>query len=71
MSLQPQQQQQQQQQPYTVTLSDNEWSQMLQDNQEAQDLLSNAIAHHQEHYRAGEDTSKRTIDHLHHKSDHY
>ncbi|KAF9182282.1 DNA-binding transcription factor yap1 [Haplosporangium sp. Z 767] len=68
MSLQPQQQQQQ---TYTVALSDNEWSQMLQSNQEAQDLLSNAIAHHQEHYRAGEDTSKRTINHLHHKSDHY
>ncbi|KAF9951445.1 DNA-binding transcription factor yap1 [Mortierella alpina] len=65
MSLQPQQ-------PstgYTVPLSDNEWSQMLQSNQEAQELLSTAIAQHHEHYRPDEDVGKRMISHLHHKSD--
>ncbi|KAG0211045.1 DNA-binding transcription factor yap1 [Mortierella sp. GBA30] len=67
MSLQPQQPSA----AFTVPLSDNEWSQMLQNNQEAQDLLSNALAHHHEHYRPEEESGKRVISHLHHKSDHY
>ncbi|KAF9426580.1 DNA-binding transcription factor yap1 [Podila epigama] len=56
---------------YPVALSDNEWSKILSDNREAQDLLSNAIAHH-EQFRE-DDASKRTttVSHLHHKSDHY
>ncbi|KAF9144668.1 hypothetical protein BG015_012124 [Linnemannia schmuckeri] len=61
---------------YTVPVSDNDWAQMLQSNKEAQELLSNAIAHHREHY---EDTSSTGANnkrighssHLHHKSDHY
>lgn len=62
-----------QQQPlgaYPGALSDNDWATLLRDNQEAQDLLSNAIAHH-EHYRAEDDQGKRSSNHLHHKSDHY
>lgn len=53
---------------YSVALADNEWSQILSENSEAQDLLSNAIAHH-EQYR--EDPKRTTVSHLHHKSDHY
>ncbi|KAK3824287.1 MAG: hypothetical protein J3R72DRAFT_458251 [Linnemannia gamsii] len=57
---------------YTVPVSDNEWAQMLQSNKEAQELLSNAIAHHQENY---DDPANKRIghngSHLHHKSDHY
>ncbi|KAF9972563.1 DNA-binding transcription factor yap1, partial [Modicella reniformis] len=76
MSLQ-QQQQQQSLSVYPETLSDNDWASLLQDNLEARGLLSNAIAHHQEHYRPEEDQLKRSTnrlhesDHLHHKSDHY
>ncbi|KAG0369148.1 hypothetical protein BC939DRAFT_499869 [Gamsiella multidivaricata] len=64
----------QQQQPlsaYPVNLTDSDWAKMLQDNKDAQDLLSNAIAHHQEHYRVDEDQTKRFSNQLHHKSDHY
>ncbi|KAG0094280.1 DNA-binding transcription factor yap1 [Podila epicladia] len=53
---------------YSVALADNEWSQILSENSEAQDLLSNAIAHH-EQYR--EDPKRTTVSHLHHKSDNY
>ncbi|KAG0010074.1 hypothetical protein BGZ82_003693, partial [Podila clonocystis] len=53
---------------YSVSLADNEWSQILSENSEAQDLLSNAIAHH-EQYR--EDPKRTTVSHLHHKSDNY
>ncbi|KAF9121954.1 DNA-binding transcription factor yap1 [Mortierella sp. 14UC] len=59
---------------YTVPVSDNDWAQMLQSNREAQDLLSNAIAHHQEHYEDSSAPNKRighSSNHLHHKSDHY
>ncbi|KAK3822853.1 MAG: hypothetical protein J3Q66DRAFT_330276 [Benniella sp.] len=66
--------QQQQQQPlaaFASPLTDNDWANLLQDNQEAQDLLSNAIAHHQEHYHADDDQARRSSNHLHHKSDHY
>ncbi|KAG0275110.1 DNA-binding transcription factor yap1 [Linnemannia exigua] len=59
---------------YTVPVSDNEWAQMLQSNREAQELLSNAIAHHQEHYEDPSAANKRighNSNHLHHKSDHY
>ncbi|KAG0286107.1 DNA-binding transcription factor yap1 [Linnemannia gamsii] len=63
---------------YTVPVNDNEWAQMLQSNREAQDLLSNAIAQHQEHYEdplssAAAANGKRIghSSHLHHKSDHY
>ncbi|KAF9902298.1 DNA-binding transcription factor yap1 [Linnemannia zychae] len=59
---------------YTVPVSDNDWAQMLQSNREAQELLSNAIAHHQEHYEDPSAPSKRighSSNHLHHKSDHY
>ncbi|KAF9439172.1 hypothetical protein BGZ76_010071 [Entomortierella beljakovae] len=52
-------------------LNDTDWSNFLQDNKEAQDLLSNAIAHHQSQYLPENDLNKRTISHLHHKSDHY
>lgn len=60
---------------YTVPVSDNDWAQMLQSNREAQELLSNAIAHHQEHYEdpSSAANNKRIGNgsHLHHKSDHY
>ncbi|KAG0310710.1 DNA-binding transcription factor yap1 [Dissophora globulifera] len=64
---------QQHQQPSSVfpgSLSQNDWAALLQDNQEAQDLLSGAIAHHHQHYPVDDD-SRRTISHLHHKSDRY
>ncbi|KAG0200943.1 DNA-binding transcription factor yap1 [Mortierella sp. GBA30] len=51
---------------YPVSLTDNDWAQILQNNREAQDLLSTAIAQH-EQYR-GEDPMKRKGA-LHHKSD--
>jgi hypothetical protein len=69
---------------YTVPVSDNDWAQMLQSNREAQELLSNAIAHHQEHYEDPLSSASATAaaaganikrighsSHLHHKSDHY
>ncbi|KAF8940915.1 hypothetical protein EDD21DRAFT_370059 [Dissophora ornata] len=55
----------------SLALSDGDWAKMLQDNQEAQDLLSNAIAHHHQHYQQDDDQTRRSGSHLHHKSDHY
>jgi AP-1-like factor len=49
--------QQQQSDVYPVVLNDNDWQQILNSNREAQDLLSKAIAHH-EQYRE-EDPMKR------------
>ncbi|KAF9422414.1 DNA-binding transcription factor yap1 [Entomortierella beljakovae] len=42
---------------YPVTLNDNDWAQILKNNREAQDLLSTAIAHHEQHRE--EDPIKR------------
>ncbi|KAF9914464.1 hypothetical protein BX616_008256, partial [Lobosporangium transversale] len=54
MSLQ---QQQQHSDIYPVQLTDNDWARILQSNKEAQEMLSNTIAHH-EQYRE-EDPIKR------------
>ncbi|KAG0326851.1 hypothetical protein BG004_002885, partial [Podila humilis] len=55
---------------YPLTLTDNDWSKILSDNSEAQDLLSNAIAHH-EQYREDPKQQRTSVSHLHHKSDNY
>ncbi|KAI1317167.1 DNA-binding transcription factor yap1 [Mortierella claussenii] len=54
--------QQQQQHPdiYPVTLTDNDWAQILHSNREAQDLLSTAIAHH-EQYREDDPIKRKGV----------
>ncbi|KAF9998433.1 DNA-binding transcription factor yap1 [Entomortierella chlamydospora] len=81
MSLQQQQQQQRQQQQLqlqqqlqqlqsTTVFTEGDWSALLHSNTDAQDLLSDAIAHHHSQY-TDSDHNKRNNSHLHHKSDHY
>ncbi|KAF9953133.1 DNA-binding transcription factor yap1 [Mortierella alpina] len=57
---------QQQAEIYPVSLTDNDWAHILQNNQEAQDLLSNAIAQH-EQYREDDPVKRKGA--LHHKLD--
>ncbi|KAF9351513.1 DNA-binding transcription factor yap1 [Mortierella sp. AD094] len=86
MSLQQQQQQQQQQHQhqqhqqnqllhqssiFSDPLGESDWSTLLHSNTDAQDLLSEAIAHHHSQYSPDSDHNKRNNSHLHHKSDHY
>ncbi|KAF9980856.1 DNA-binding transcription factor yap1 [Mortierella antarctica] len=49
---------------YPVSLTDNDWAHILQNNHEAQDLLSNAIAQH-EQYREDDPVKRKGA--LHHK----
>ncbi|KAG0048361.1 DNA-binding transcription factor yap1 [Gryganskiella cystojenkinii] len=45
---------------YPVALNDNDWAQILNSNREAQDLLSNAIAHH-EQYREDDPMKRKGV----------
>ncbi|KAF9274952.1 DNA-binding transcription factor yap1 [Mortierella alpina] len=51
---------------YPVSLTDSDWANILQNNHEAQDLLSNAIAQH-EQYREDDPVKRKGA--LHHKLD--
>ncbi|KAF9169429.1 DNA-binding transcription factor yap1 [Mortierella sp. AD011] len=55
---------------YPVSLTDNDWAQILQNNKEAQDLLSTAIAQHEQYREDDPIKRKGVISQSHSKSDH-
>ncbi|KAF9111844.1 DNA-binding transcription factor yap1 [Mortierella sp. AM989] len=54
---------------YPVSLTDNDWAQILQNNREAQDLLSTAIAQHEQYREDDPIKRKGAISQAHNKSD--
>ncbi|KAF9356911.1 DNA-binding transcription factor yap1 [Mortierella sp. AD094] len=54
---------------YPVSLTDNDWAQILQNNREAQDLLSTAIAQHEQYREDDPIKRKGLISQSHSKSD--
>lgn len=53
---------------YSASLTDNDWSHILQNNLEAQDLLSTAIAHHEQYREDDPMKRKGAISQAHNKA---